>query len=124
MDAIWKLYFPGNTEKDIQSLYFSERPSCSFSYKDLKTGKKVYNEKPIYNNIIIEMPTRILPCTRDWIVSKSSINLFLALEQNNKVFEKYYLENINVLLCEKAKSIVIDLEILRIVSKYRFFRRM
>lgn len=60
----WHLQF----DNQQQFLYYAERPRGTF-----KEGQK----EPEWNKIQVEMPTRIMDATQEWLDSKSGIDVIL-----------------------------------------------
>jgi hypothetical protein len=102
-----------------QILYNIEKPRYSF-----RKDKKTFNKTPTWTPICLEIPTRPLDNVLTWMKNKKEYDVILQYADKETVTESWMLQKATISSCVKRVSKILNSEILAIVLKYKWARKI
>jgi hypothetical protein len=104
---------------DQQILYNIEKPKFTF-----RKDKKTFNKLPTWTPICIEVPTRPLDTIVSWMKDKKERDIILQYANRETITESWLLQKATISSCTKRVSRILNSEILAIVLKYKWARKI
>lgn len=112
-------------DNEFQILYYIERPNYSFKQTtiDEKGRKKCqFVTEPIWVPINLELPTRLLPKTENWLKS-GTCDIILKCSSGERVFEDWLIKDAYVHNKSSRKSRVVASHVINIIVKYTWAKK-
>lgn len=112
---------------DKQILYFFNRPIYTFpKIKEVKNSTVIMvpSKNAVWTPINIELPTRLLKNTENWMNDKSKVNLIVKCIGNRGVNEEWVINGAQVINFHLSRSRVIDAKVVNVNVKYEWARKI
>lgn len=108
-----------------QLVYYAEKPKASFPVNEqIINGKTVLKPttKPTWSKIFIEIPTRPIEITNEWINNGQKRDILLYIVDGERTVDKWLIQGAVVTSWQLSKSRVCCSEIVRAVIQYDWAR--
>jgi hypothetical protein len=120
----WHIIF-SNSQRQV--LYYAERPNFKFPVKEEQVAGKTLlksDGKPRWQNVSLEIPTRHLDCTKEWLQKREECDIILSLiNHGGQIIEEWYMQNAKIIYINYGRARMIDLDVVRAQVSYTWARR-
>ena len=121
-------YITINEQTEHQILYFADRPVFHFPVNEKKfRGQTILTPqpKPVWSALMLEMPTRPLQSTRQWMESKEKVELHLmVMNKDGNVIEEWQVKEAVIASSIQTRGRGVDIDVIRLIVKYTWAGRI
>lgn len=114
--------------KQKQVLYSADRPNSIFPTKKETRGKKtvlVSSQKPVWQNIVFEIPTRPISDALDWIGGGYSCDLnLISINKDGRIVEEWFIKDAKVVSHLTMKGREINTGVIRVIVSHSWAQRV
>lgn len=119
----WFIIFEGSDEQQL--LYHIDKPEYKFKQRKIKRGSEtvmVTDRKPSWNTIAIELPTRPVKSTAEWLEQQDKRNfVVMCCTLNGELVENWLIRGARIREKRMARGRKIDTNVICVQVHYDWF---